>query len=139
MRKLIQKHWPNTSCSEDVRKLISSKDLPALAEGILLGKVPLRIALMNDFFGQGDIILNEATLRLEAAGGRVVIASTLTLAELNVGDIAEPQIRLDNEIMAVPECLSQTLKNIARCAWARASILSHNESSELINHGIVVK
>lgn len=110
-----------------------------MTEGILLGKVPLHITLMNDFFGQGDVILNEATLRLEAAGGRVVIASTLTLTKLNVGEIDEPQIKLDSEITAVPEELSQTLKNIARCVWARKSILSHNESSKLLNHAIVVK
>lgn len=98
-----------------------------------------KVELMNDFFGQGDIVLNEARLCLEAAGGRVVIICTLTLSEVNNGEIAEPLIRLDHEIMVVPDGLSLTLRTIARCAWAKRSILSHNASSKLINNGIVIK
>ena len=87
MRNLIQKLWPTTSCSEEVQKIISAKDIPALIENILLGKVPMRITLMNDFFGQGDIVLNEARLCLEAAGGRVVIICTLESVDIQASQM----------------------------------------------------
>lgn len=103
---------------------LENGDAEALIDALERNEFSMTERRFDDFCLRDDLIVDTASLRLDALNGRFVICSTLTLEEARKSKISVPKLSIDNRDVQLSTKYSDKLRNIARSYWEYKNIVT---------------
>ena len=103
---------------------LENGDAEALIDALERNEFSMTERRFDDFCLRDDLIVDTASLRLDALNGRFAICSTLTLEEARKSQINVPTLSIDNRDVQLSTKYSDKLRNIARSYWEYKNIVT---------------